>query len=235
MKLPELLKLSFRQIGQMESFQSEIAKQSFAKQSAVEETNAGEQNNSGYRHRVEAIVLKKNTAKLIEDKYSPESLLSNIKVLIEFWDDNPNVWLFPGGGIDAGETPEQAAIRETEEETSIKSEKPYLLNGLVCDRAWSKSEKESIREEKWTRISKYPNGNKTFFVTLIKSEDTEKSELHGADGDKAKKKWVTLGEVMSYFLKSLKSAKEKDKEFRDINLFRFNALKQVFDNEFIVK
>ena len=143
--------------------------------------------------------------------------------------------MFPGGGIDAGETPEQAAVREVEEETAIKSKKPYLLKGLVCERAWSKSEKENIREEKWTRISRYPNGNKTFFVSLIKSDDTEKSELHGADGDKAKKKWVTVGEVMSYFLKSLKSMKEKDKEFSDINHFRFNALKQVFDNEFIVK
>lgn len=33
-------------------------------------------------------------------------------------DDYPSTWAFPGGGIEAGETPEQAAIRESQEEIS---------------------------------------------------------------------------------------------------------------------
>ncbi len=34
----------------------------------------------------------------------------------------PGKWEFPGGGIDEGETPEEAALRELEEETGLKAE-----------------------------------------------------------------------------------------------------------------
>jgi len=37
--------------------------------------------------------------------------------------DGPYQWQFPQGGIDPGETPEYAAIRETEEETGISVQK----------------------------------------------------------------------------------------------------------------
>ena len=35
-------------------------------------------------------------------------------------DDRQNRWCFPGGHIESGETPEQAAVREAHEETGIK-------------------------------------------------------------------------------------------------------------------
>lgn len=35
-------------------------------------------------------------------------------------DDRQNRWCFPGGDIEPGETPEQAAVREAFEETGIK-------------------------------------------------------------------------------------------------------------------
>jgi 8-oxo-dGTP pyrophosphatase MutT (NUDIX family) len=44
----------------------------------------------------------------------------------------PGVWVFPGGAIDAGETPAQCAARELEEETGVDlGEAPELL-------AWSR-------------------------------------------------------------------------------------------------
>lgn len=39
----------------------------------------------------------------------------------------PPVWEMPGGGIEAGESPEQAAVRETEEETGLRVELTHLV------------------------------------------------------------------------------------------------------------
>ena len=48
-------------------------------------------------------------------------LIENDKVaLIERYRDGKHYFVFPGGGADEGETPEQAAIREMEEETGLR-------------------------------------------------------------------------------------------------------------------
>lgn len=47
-------------------------------------------------------------------------LNSDRKIVLTKRADTP-IWVLPGGGIDQGETPEQAIIREIEEETGLKS------------------------------------------------------------------------------------------------------------------
>jgi 8-oxo-dGTP pyrophosphatase MutT (NUDIX family) len=54
---------------------------------------------------------------------------------------------FPGGGIDKNETPEQAAIRETLEETGavIESLKELKIINFKWDENWAKTEKQKAR------------------------------------------------------------------------------------------
>lgn len=40
---------------------------------------------------------------------------------------DPGLWVFPGGHVEPGETPIQAAVREVEEETCYRSAHPRLL------------------------------------------------------------------------------------------------------------
>jgi 8-oxo-dGTP diphosphatase len=40
-------------------------------------------------------------------------------------------WAFPGGGIEAGETPEQAAVRETLEETSLEVKSVQVIGARI--------------------------------------------------------------------------------------------------------
>jgi 8-oxo-dGTP diphosphatase len=48
-------------------------------------------------------------------------LIEDDKVaLIERYRDGKHYFVFPGGGADEGETPEQAAVREMEEETGLR-------------------------------------------------------------------------------------------------------------------
>lgn len=48
------------------------------------------------------------------------------KILLVKRRDVP-VWVLPGGGIDSGETPEDAAVRELYEETGVIGHSPHLL------------------------------------------------------------------------------------------------------------
>lgn len=67
---------------------------------------------------------------------STQKFRANVGVLIARGDsvlafqrkDYPDTWQFPQGGIDVGETPEQAAYRELQEETGLGTDSVELVS-----------------------------------------------------------------------------------------------------------
>lgn len=83
------------------------------------------------------------------------------------------MWQFPAGGIEAGESPEQAAVRETLEETGLKVEAAKLLGQRV-----------------------HPKTRREMSYTACQVID---GEAHVADADELDAvAWVTLAEIPKY-------------------------------------
>lgn len=81
--------------------------------------------------------------------------------------------LFPGGGIEKQETPEQGLIRETFEETGAILEEPLEFLGklkIIWDEQWAKTDKQKKRYEHYQGDEMY------FFFGRIK--EFKQSESH---------------------------------------------------------
>ena len=74
---------------------------------------------------------------------------SGEKILLTQRADNGQ-WCLPGGGVDPGETVEEACIREIDEETGLKARVNRLL-GIYSDP---------------NKLVEYPDGNKAHIVAL---------------------------------------------------------------------
>ncbi len=83
----------------------------------------------------------------------------------------PGTLCFPGGGIELGETPEQAAVREIREEVGIDVQ---------------------IRKKIWENVTPW-NVHLDWFIADILNED---QEVHIAPQEVASWKWMTLDEML---------------------------------------
>lgn len=80
-------------------------------------------------------------------------------------------WQFPAGAIEAGETPEEAAVRETFEEAGLKVEATSIIGHLAS----------------------HPKTGREMFYTACSVVD---GEAHVADADELDAvAWVTLAEI----------------------------------------
>ena len=94
----------------------------------------------------------------------------------------PGGWVcFPGGGVDGGETPRSAVVRETHEETGavVEVKKGYGVLNFVWDENWAKTEKQK------RRYQQYQGEEMHFFSGIIEkfNEIVEKDEDYW-EGDK---------------------------------------------------
>lgn len=110
-------------------------------------------------------------------------IVCNGRILLEKRGNEPGKgkWSVPGGIVELGESPEQAVIREVQEETSLKVRKPKLIdvvNNVMTDEAG--------------RI-KYD------FVIIDYLVMVEGGEAEAAS-DAEELKWVPLKEVHNYSL-----------------------------------
>jgi len=129
--------------------------------------------------------------------------------------------IFPGGGIDEGETPEESIIRETLEETGAVVVKPLKLISklkIVWGLNWAKTDKQKDRYNKF-------RGDKMYFFcgrihyfkdNLEILEDTWKGE-----------KLIPLDDAIS-LLEEGKPFSDDVKKYRETQLIILKKLKQEF-------
>lgn len=95
------------------------------------------------------------------------------------WDGDKS-FAVPGGGLDPGETPEQAAVRELEEETGIKATNPVRLPIPAVDHPWS----DKTRAEKAKVGRGNFAGSRTHFVMVDFLDKIKNKQLDKWDATK---------------------------------------------------
>lgn len=87
-------------------------------------------------------------------------------LLIHRFNKGDEYWVFPGGGVEEGETPEQAAVREINEETTINVIPKLFLYHITWD----------TTEENFFYLCEYVSGEPQLRPDSIEVEEMKKGE-----------------------------------------------------------
>lgn len=98
------------------------------------------------------------------------------------------VWQMPQGGIDEGETPEQAAFRELEEETAIRS-----VSLLAESTDWLSYDLPTEALGKWT--GRYRGQTQKWFAFRFEGDESEINLNAHEPAEFCEWKWVPLPEI----------------------------------------
>lgn len=85
-------------------------------------------------------------------------IISGDKILlIHRKKEGKEYWVFPGGGVEEGETNEQAVIREVKEETGLEATNVRLAGGVFyyCEVEYSKPELGGPEKQKMNELDWY--------------------------------------------------------------------------------
>lgn len=95
----------------------------------------------------------------------------------------PNIWSIPGGGIENGESPGQAAIREVHEETNIELTTDLDLVGMIDTKNEDGSKTgmmfvflQETKDRKNADLEKASHGKEHSTCKYFKSEDIPKQK-----------------------------------------------------------
>ncbi|MBV1907307.1 MAG: RNA pyrophosphohydrolase [Pseudomonadales bacterium] len=107
-------------------------------------------------------------------------------------------WQFPQGGIDRGESPEQALYRELEEEVGLKQQDIQILG---CTRGWLKYRLPD-QYRRWDSEARFIGQKQKWFLLLLTSHDNaiclNQGEKPEFDGWRWVSYWYPLGQVIAF-------------------------------------
>ncbi len=106
-------------------------------------------------------------------------------------DRNMDAWQMPQGGVDKGETPEAAALRELEEETGIT---PDLVDVVAQSAQWLPYElPHDLVPKLWK--GKYRGQEQKWFLLRYKGRD-EQVNIQTAHPEFSKWRWLPLADLV---------------------------------------